>query len=405
MVQGGEFIQIESNLKSAESSNIVYIEVEGSHYDMGVQQGKQIKDIWEKFYEEIIHSDLVAGVKPKIMPMGLLLRLFGWFSKRMLKPVVSKNTPNQHQKILGLAKGLDLRKNFEYVVNFSEIITGHPKLTMTWPNGMTPACTQLIALSKATTDGNDYLARNYDFPNDLEEYQMVRVARPDEGYKTIGSTQVCTIGMHQGMNEKGLAIAQNYGRGWRKDYKDFRISGIPAMILIQETLETCSTMEEAVEYISKFPKRGNGAFYGILDKQGNACLLETTASRHAIRYLEEGILPHTNLYMTEELMDANVPDEVLWKTTHMTRHYYLSPQRRYERAHELINRMKGKLNRKELYNILCDHNNREPDDDTICTHGEVGSSLATITCVPKKMEFWVNIGKPCTGTQTMFKLD
>jgi predicted choloylglycine hydrolase len=383
-----------------------FIEVEGSHYKMGIKQGIETIEVYEKLFNEMIGSDLVKKVKPKIMPLGLLIKLFSWFSKKMIKNPLIKHTPNQNEFILGLAEGLKINKNYGYMINFAEVITGHPKLTMTWPKELKNlvACTQLFALSEATTDGNDYIARNYDFPNELEEYQMVRSAKPEKGYKTISMTQVCLAGTHHGMNEKGLVIAQNYGRGWRKEFKDYRLKGVPATIIIQAALENCATMEEAVEFIIKFPNRTNGAHYGILDKEGNACLIETTATRPAFRYPENGILTHTNLYMTEELMNANIPDSVNWKTEHMTRPYHLSPQRRYERANELINKMKGKLNREELYKILSDHNNREPDDDTVCTHGEVGSTLATITAIPKKMEFWVTDTYPCKSQQEKFTI-
>ena len=231
--------------------------------------------------------------------------------------------------------------------------------------------------------------------------------KPEEGYKCIGLTQDMLVGVHHGMNEKGLAVGINYGRSWKKDVNglpDYRIGGFPSTILVQQTLENCATMEEAIELISKCPMRGNGAHYGILDKQGNACIVETTASRHAIRYPKDGTLVHTNLYMTEELDDANVPESVTWKTKHMVRPYYLSPKRRHERAYDLVKKMEDKLNKEEIYKILSDHNGREPDDDTVCTHGEVGSTLATITCIPKKLEFWVTDTHPCQSQQELFTL-
>ena len=383
-----------------------FIEIEGSHYTMGIKQGIEILEVYEKLFSQILVSDLFKKVKPKLIPTGLLLNAFAWLSKRMIKNSLIEHTPKQHEFILGLAEGLEISENFGYMVNFLEVITGHPKLTMTWPKELKNliACTQLFALSSTTTDGNDYLARNYDFPNELEDYQIVRLTKPEDGYKTICMTQVCLAGTHQGMNEKGLAIAQNYGRGWRKEFKDYKLKGVPASIIIQNALETCATMDEAVDFITKFPNRTNGAHYGILDKEGNACIVETTATRHAFRYPENGILAHTNLYMTEELMNANVPETVNWKTEHMTRPYYLSPKRRHERANELINTMKGNLNREELYKILSDHNNREPDDDTVCTHGEVGSTLATITAIPKRLEFWVTDTFPCKSQQEKFTI-
>lgn len=382
------------------------IEVEGSHYEMGFQQGSQVKKIWERMYDETLKSDLVAGAVPKIIPPALVFKLLGWVSKKKLKPILLKHSPKQDDALLGLAKGLQIKKNLSYATNLIEIVTGHPRLTMKWPaayKGLI-ACTQLFALSPSTADGNDYLARNYDFPNLLQEYQMVRIAKPNEGYKNITMTQVCIVGAHQGMNEKGLSVAENYGRSWKKEYDDYRLDGAPGAIIVQEVLEKCATTAEAIEFITNYPRRGNGAHFGILDKEGNACLIETTASRHAFRYPDDGILVHTNLYLTDELKEANTPKEVKWKVSKMDRPYYWSPERRYARAYELMQKMKGKLNREEIYKILSDHNNREPDDDTVCTHGETGSTLATITSIPKKLEFWVTDSRPCESQQELFKI-
>ncbi|MGQ4873504.1 MAG: C45 family autoproteolytic acyltransferase/hydrolase [Promethearchaeia archaeon] len=397
---------LESNNKDNKEPEITFIEVEGSQYDMGLQQAEKLKERYDKFFNEMITSDLITNVKPKFMTMGMLIKLLGWFSKRKLKPVLKKYAPDIHEYILGMADGFKIKRNLAYALNLLEILTGHPTLTMSWPSNI--GCTQIFALGDATSDGIDVFARNYDFPNELEEYQIVRVKKPDSGYKTIGLTQDFIVGVHHGMNEKGLAIGINYGRSWKKDVNgkpDYRIGGLPSTILCQEALENCSNVDEAIEFITKCPIRGNGSFYGCLDKQGNAVVIETTASRHALHYPEDGILVQTNLYQTKELMDANVPKEVTWKTKHMTRPYYLSPQRRFERAYELMMKNKGKLNKDIMYEILSDHAGREPDDDTICTHGEVGSTLATITCIPKKMEFWVINTYPCMGKQKLFKLD
>ncbi|MHA1436173.1 MAG: C45 family autoproteolytic acyltransferase/hydrolase [Promethearchaeota archaeon] len=394
------------NLNTPSERKIKYIEVEGSHFEMGKSQGEQLKKLYDKFFGEMITSDLITNVKPKFLTMNFMLKLLGWISKKKLKPILTRYAPLQHGYVLGLAQGLQIKRNIAYALNLLEILTGHPKLTMSWPKNIN-ACTQIFALSEATNDNYDYFARNYDFPNELEDYQCVRKTKPNEGFCSIGLTQVFIAGVHHGMNEKGLAVGINYGRSWKKNVNglpDYRVKGLPSTMLVQETLEKCSNMEEAIEFITHFSNRGNGAHYGILDKFGNACVVETTASRYAIRYPEGGILTHTNLYLTDELLDANVPKEVKWKTKHMTRPYYLSPQRRYERASELMQKMKGKLNREEMYKILSDHNNREPDDDTICTHGEVGSTLATITCIPKKLEFWVSTSPPCKSKQKLFKI-
>ncbi|TFF88289.1 MAG: linear amide C-N hydrolase, partial [Promethearchaeota archaeon] len=244
--------------------------------------------------------------------------------------------------------------------------------------------------------------------------QMVRQSKPDDGYKNICLTQYPLAGTHMGMNEKGLVVGINYARTWEKYPDDFSFKGVPPTLIAQEVIENCSTTEEAIDFITNFPARSNAQHYGLLDKSGDACVIETTHTDFAIRRPEEGIMAHTNTYRTEKFWDHNVPDDHHWKMKSM-RHisYVKSPKMRYERAFELLNKHKGDITIETFKEIFTDHNypsNHEenndgvPDDYTLCSHGDVGVTLASIIAKPKTGQFFVTDTQPCKMMYEEFKL-
>ncbi len=386
---------------------VEFLHLKGSYEEMGLQQGKQLKTKIKGMIDYIFHSEMITVVKPKLVPLFLLKFGLGLLGRFRIKKAIQKHLPNQYDKMMGIAKGAKLSKNFTYGLHFVEIYSGNPKTTSYIPQG----CTMLFALPPATADNSLLFARNYDFPNVLQPYQMVRVDEPDDKLKTICITQYILAGTHMGMNEKGLAIAINYARTWEKYPDDFRFKGVPSTLLVQEALENFETTEEAIEFVSKFPARANAIYFGIMDKSGDACVVETTCKRFAIRRPEDGIMAHSNTFRTEELSDVNVPDRFHWKLKKM-RHvpYIKSPKMRYDRAFELLTKFKGNISIETLKEILSDHYNKEigeqeiGDDFTICSHGETGSTLASIIARPKTGQFFVTDNRPCQSIYEEFKI-
>ena len=103
------------------------------------------------------------------------------------------------------------------------------------------------------------------------------------------------------------------------------------------------------------------------------------------------------------MKDANLPKETRFKVEGLEVHPQASPIERLRRIMELLKQNMGKLNREIIYQIMSDHNNQEPDDFTVCTHGEA-STLASTIIIPKKREFWTTDNLPCQSNPELFKL-
>jgi len=386
---------------------VEFIHVKGNHREMGLQQGKQMKDKIKAMIDFVMHSEMFSEVKPKLVPIWLVKFALGLMGRFKIKKAIEKYLPNQHEKMMGIAKGASIGKNFTYGMHYIEIYTGNPKSTSYVPQG----CTMLFALPPVTSDKSIIFARNYDFPKVLQPYQMVRIDEPDDKIKTISVTQYCLAGTHMGMNEKGLSIGINYGRTWEKYPDDFRFNGAPPTLIVQEALENFETTEEVIKYITNFPARANAQFYGVMDKSGDACVIETTCKRFEIRRPEEGIMAHSNTFRTKKFWDVNVPDRFHWKIKSM-RHvpYIKSPKMRYDRAFELLNKYKGDISIETIKEILSDHYNKEVgeqktgDEFTICSHGETGITLASIIARPQTGQFFVTDKQPCYSMYKEFKI-
>ncbi|MBD3229713.1 MAG: linear amide C-N hydrolase [Candidatus Lokiarchaeota archaeon] len=387
---------------------VEFIQVEGDYYDMGIQQGEQLPI--KPMIKEILHSEIFQEVKPKLVPTFIVKFVLGLLGRFNTKKAIKKHVPNQFEKMKGIAKGGDFGMNFQYGVHFIEVYTGNPKSTSYIPQG----CTKLFAKPPSTADDSIMYGRNYDFPQALRSYQMVRLSKPDNGLKNICLTQYPLAGTHMGMNEDGLVVGINYARTWEKYPDDFSFKGVPPTLICQEVIENFSTTEEAIKFITDFPARSNAQHYGILDKSGDACVIETTHSDFAIRRPEDGILAHTNTYRTKKMWDHNVPDDHHWKMKSMRDISYVkSPKMRYERASELLNKYKGKITMETFKKIFSDHNypsNHDednkgvPDDYTVCTHGDVGVTLASIISKPKTGKFFVTDTQPCKMDYEEFSL-
>ncbi|MFX1600941.1 MAG: C45 family autoproteolytic acyltransferase/hydrolase [Promethearchaeota archaeon] len=379
-----------------------FIKLEGSPAERGFQQGEQLKDKIHNSFDVIFHSKMFSEVTPKLIPLSLIKLGLGAWSKMNIKKSLQQLLPNQYEKMLAISKGANLKKKIIFGGHFMEVIAGNPKST--YKNPPIQACSMIFALPETTSDNSLIFGRNYDFPNVLQPFQVVREERPDNGYKNINFTQYALTGCHMGLNDRGLAIGYNYGRSWKKDPLDFKLKGVPATFIIQEALETCATTQEAIEFITTFVGRSNGFHCGLTDLSGDTCVIETTCTRHAIRRPKDGVLAHTNHYQTEELKDANLPNYVRFKMDDMDIFPLESPIRRYQRGIELLKKYKGQITMEIIKKILSDHDNREPDDFTVCTHGTAAGTLGSIIVLPIKKEFWVTDNHPCNSEYEKFKL-
>ena len=374
------------------------IDLEGKPYNRGYEQGWRARGQFEKMLEEFFGSELWKENGPANVPR-LFVRLgLGLAGSVMTRGLVKKYLPLQHERINGIADGLNVNRAFGWGIQFLEVMFCAAGKSLQAPD-VPGGCTQVHATPAATAAGRPLMGRNYDFPNLLLPYQLVRRDVPDAPDRLATTTvcQIALLGAHQGVNEAGLAVAANNARLWKGE--DLKLKGIPYQMLLLEILETCRTTAEAVRFITEFPARANSGFFGIMDEKGDCALVEFTASRSMVRRPDDsGVLAQSNHY--HAMKDANLPDGTFWTVQGMEGlEYATSTKARFNAADRLLREAAGGITVDTLKSILRDHsaNNGAGSDCTVCCHGDSGSTLASMIIEPDSRTLWIAEGTPCTA--------
>lgn len=373
------------------------IDLNGTAFERGVAQGETLRGAWKKMESDFFRSSLLAEAKPAIIPNFVVRLGLGALGLFRTRDVVRRRLPSMFDRVIGLAKGLGITRPYAWGLQYMEILFCIAGDSLAIPNA---GCTQAHADPRATADGRPLTGRNYDFPNMLRGHQIIRRETPFERGRlaTMTVTQVPLIGAHQGINEAGLVACINNNRVWRSG--DINHRGVPSLMLLEETLETCSTVGQAVDFMTQFPERGHAGFLGLMDASGDCRVVEFTASRFSVRKPDDaGILAQANHFI--DMTEANLPAGTVWKVKGMEGVEYAdSTNKRYEVANRRLHEFAGKITVESLMSILRDHSanaNGEGDLLTVCNHGEKGSTLASFITDPREKIMWAAEGTPCNS--------
>lgn len=369
------------------------LDLDGSAEERGLGQGREMRAQYEQMMEDFFTSEMWRENKPGFLPGGLIIPALGLLGKLNIKKAVSTHLPVQAGRVRGLAEGLGISEQLCWGIQFMEIMMCEAGKSMKVPGG----CTQIHAAAKATAEGKPLSGRNYDFPNLLRPYQLIRREIPAETgrFATTTVTQAPLAGAHQGVNEHGLMVCVNNSRQWKGP--DLRFKGVPYQFILMEALETCRTTGEVVQLITEFPSRANAGFFGIADAAGDTRVVEFTASRWAVREPDEaGVMAQTNHFI--KMTDANLPAGTYWTVKGMKGlEYAYSTETRYNTAYTRLKEKAGSITVQALMEILQDHsaNNGVGADHTVCCHGVTGSTLGSMIVDMHDRKMWVADGNPC----------
>ena len=374
------------------------LDLDGSVYERSLGQGEAVRKLYEQMMEDFFGSEMWRENKPGFVPQGLVIPALGLLGTLNIKKAVSTHLPLQARRIGGLAEGLGISERLCWGIQFMELMMCEAGKSMKVPGG----CTQIHAAPQATAAGKALSGRNYDFPNLLRPYQIIRRELPAEKgrFATTTVTQAPLAGAHQGVNEHGLMVCVNNSRQWKG--KDLRFKGVPYQFILMEALESCRTTEEVVRLVTEFPARANAGFFGIADAAGEIRVVEFTASRWAVRELDEaGVAAQTNHYI--KMAEANLPQGTYWTVKGMEGlKYAYSTETRYNTAYTMLKKEAGKITVETMMEILKDHsaNDGVGADHTVCCHGITGSTLGSMIVDMRDRKMWVAEGNPCEAEFT-----
>lgn len=339
----------------------------GNHYQMGFQQGKQHRQSIQRVIKVLLESDVINQNKPAFLPRRLFFILAKQSAKKLLQKEIINDYPKQAHRLKGIADGASIGLSSILFIQMTELLVG---------------CTALAFSSKKFSAGAPILAKNFDYLNLAEPFNLVCESNPNEGYKTLSCRFTPTPGTFDGMNEHGLAVTYNLASS--TDHPDVYV---PTSIMLQEMLETCRDTQEAVDFVLNAKRGGHDALLTIIDPNDNIKTLEISSKHAAIREPEDGYVVNTNHYRTKEMQKVEqAPTE--------------SSIERLNRAEELLHNI-SKPTEKTIVDLLGDHGRKNISSNlTICRCSSYGSTLRSTLLYPKTRTAKVLFGLPCKNTYT-----
>ncbi|WP_079526358.1 C45 family autoproteolytic acyltransferase/hydolase [Halobacillus hunanensis] len=232
------------------------LQFRGTHYDFGCLQGKQLKGSLTVRNREKQWSVR----KPRFM-----------VEEAEVKEAITRFAPGLWEELIGLSDALEWPME-RVMMEFGGYRVDYKR----------------SGCSIITGDG--YMIRNYDYMPKTYEGRYSFFQPTDTGYAIAGPTQRIT-GRMDGMNEKGLALGYNFMH--RKKPGD----GFICCAIGRLVLETCETVEEAVDMLQEIPHRHSFS-YTVFDKSDQTFVVE--ASPRGVKVRQANVCTNHFEIMTKE---------------------------------------------------------------------------------------------------------
>jgi predicted choloylglycine hydrolase len=164
-------------------------------------------------------------------------------------------------------------------------------------------CSHYAALPSVTENGHVLVGRNYDFSEKLDDLKLITTF-PTDGFTSMGFPTLF-FGRNDGINEHGLSVTMSAGGkpvGLERGMQPPIMDGLQFWALVRTLLDTCKTVEEAEDCVSRFPCAGNPILI-LADKNGTVSLAEIHGSDKNFSRVEDGMMfvAATNHYQSDSL--------------------------------------------------------------------------------------------------------
>lgn len=163
---------------------------------------------------------------------------------------------------------------------------------------MPPACQ--CSCFAVSNEHSILFGRNSDFLTAIEKNNLNVIYRfPSDSFSFTGNT-TAFVQMEDGVNEKGLAV------GLTSVYPPSIRPGMNAGLLLRFFLEKCSSVDEVIIYLNKFPISSAQTFT-VADTSGNLAVLECYCDKVIVLRptKENHYVCATNRFHSDELSLAN----------------------------------------------------------------------------------------------------
>jgi isopenicillin-N N-acyltransferase-like protein len=348
---------------------IPFIEVTGTHRQVGRQIGEQVKDhiLW---MVETQRAELPPGVSWEDMLYQGNLCLA---HSRVIYP-------QYVEELEGYAEGAGVPLPDMFLSMCEELWE-----TAAWHHGaprISQGCTDFAARGRATVSGHTLLAHTNDLgPEDEERLVILKVQAGKE--PPFLAVSPGGAGISAGFNAAGISLTGN------QLYNNDTRPGIPRILMVRAIL-AARRLGEAMSACF-LPQRASNYNNLIADSNGEVYSMEGSATDCEPLYIEGDILAHANHYISPPM-----------RRFEQDRNFITGSVIRYNRAMRLLRENFGKLSPPLFQKLLADHANYP---NSICSHGEESVTAFSLVIDLEELRTWIGPGRPCQTTFKEYHLD
>ncbi len=340
------------------------IEISGEPFERGVQHGEQTVDL--------IQFNLAGYWRLFEHDAGLDRSAASEQARRYLRPIEGY-APHLLEEMRGIAAGASVSLDDILALNCRTEILSMGTIPMR------EECTALFVAPGATADGHTLVAQNWDWANVLRGGAvLLRIKQP--GRPTVLTLTEAGMVGKIGFNSAGVGVVTNFLR------HDHRRVGVPFHLILREAINA-PRLGLAVAAVYRDTRADSGN-YLLAHADGEAIDFEAVPSDVGFLYPQDGLLVHTNHFVTPRLQAGDVG---IVSSDHTLL--------RYGRATRLLRAQTGQITAETLKSIFRDHFNHPK---SICRHPDPGqpeiernATLASVIVDLTVGEMHVTAGEPC----------
>lgn len=343
--------------------DIAHVELDGSHYEMGLQHGQQLAGLIRQVVD---HYGRYKGAEQDLRA-----------AVHAIEHTLGARSPGLLEEIRGIAEGAGLP--YEDVLCLNTVYDARGDLLHSGPR-----CT---AVGLPTSADGPLVAKTDDVGLDERHFETCFHARPRTGQPYLCYAFAGSVWNQGGINGAGLAVAMTGLRpaGGRDS------DGIPSLIFLRMVLAACATVEEALAFTRANPLRGYGCSMTLADPEADTItVVENYPAQVAVRRFSHEASVHTNHPLWPKTQ-ALAPDE-RWLELYDRPDFAASTLARLDNVSHLVGQIPWTV--AGLKQLLGDH----AQTGAICQHGQarLHTSVAMIM-VPRQRAMIAAEGYGCEG--------
>ncbi|MEW6624485.1 MAG: C45 family peptidase [Bacillota bacterium] len=286
-------------------------------------------------------------------------------------PYIQKYDPHIWEEIQGIADGSGR--------SLLDIVALNARSEIMLTAKALDGCTSFGVLAGAA-GGKSYMGQNWDWKEEVTEAVIALEIYQDNKPAIKMITEAGIVGKF-GINDAGVGLCMNALAC------EENIPGVPLHVVMRGILNS-PNLSSAISAVIN-TQIASSVNFVIGHKDGEVIDMEVTPSEFDVLYPEQGIMVHTNHFLSP-LLRPRVKD--------ITKHLLPDTLVRYSRAKHILSSMDDSINLIDLQTLLADHFNHPHG---VCRHHQydpLDRQLVTVFSIIIDLtyqEIWVSAGKPC----------